>query len=353
MNELEQRMAKLGLIQEKLAAINLEVKANEAMSSAQAGYGDEFVPTDLASQILMDVRDANSIFSKLATPVNMPTNPYVLPVEGSDPTFYAASESTGVAATEYTNSKAGTDDLTLTAKKFTAVVYETGELSEDSIVNMENFLRTKLSKSYIETIDNVILNGDTTTGATGNVNKDDGAPTAGTAYLHLDGLRKHAIANSLTVNAGGAATDLTDLRAARAKLGIRGTNPADLLWVVGYDVYFAWLNMAQVETMEKFGNRATVVEGRLVAVDGIEVLVSGQCGLAEADGKQSATGSNNTLGTAHLVYKPDVLTGFRRSLQIFPEYLPRTDQYAFSAHFRYAQAIKGTAACASIINILV
>jgi hypothetical protein len=52
------------------------------MSSTQAGYGDEFVPTDLASNVLANVdRTETSLWSKLAPAINMPTNPYKFPVE--------------------------------------------------------------------------------------------------------------------------------------------------------------------------------------------------------------------------------------------------------------------------------
>lgn len=178
MDLLEKRLEKLDFIRAKVAEVTTEVKANEAMHSTQSGYGDEFVPTDLATQVLQLVRDEDTILSKLPAPIVMPTNPYDIPIEGADMTWYHTSENTGVAGTAVTTSKAATSKITLTAKKFSSSVYGTGELDDDSIVNIRDYLASKFAASYAENLDDVILNGDTETGATGNVNKDDGAPTA-------------------------------------------------------------------------------------------------------------------------------------------------------------------------------
>jgi len=118
-----------------------------------------------------------------------------------------------------TTSKAGTDEVVLVAKKYSTSVYASGELDDDSIVNINTFLGDKFAKSYKELLDGVVVNGDVVTASTGNVNSDDGAPTAGTYYLHQDGLVKTAITNSATVNAG--ALDLADIRGMRKLLGLK------------------------------------------------------------------------------------------------------------------------------------
>jgi hypothetical protein len=279
----------------------------------------------------------------------MPTATYTIPVEGTDPTWIATSENANVTGTAVTTSKAGTEDLVLTAKKYSTSVYASGELDEDSIVNIRSYLGEKMSKSYAELLDSVRYNGDIVTAATGNVNSDDGAPTAGLYYLHQDGLIKSAITNSKTTNAG--ALDLADIRSLRKSLGIKGANPSDLLLVVPIDVYYKLLGLGQAETVEKFGNRATVVNGVLTAIDGIEVITSSLIGNAKANGKISTTPANNTTGRLLLVYKPDLIHGFKRDLQVFTEYLPEYDQFRFTGHARYAVKVKGTDSVAMGINI--
>jgi HK97 family phage major capsid protein len=115
------REQKLELLKKQIAGI--ETRANEAMTTGQDGFGQDFVPTDLASTILAKVRDANTFVSKISAPIIMPTATYTIPVEGSDPTWIATGEQANVTGTAVTTSKAGTEDLVLTAKKYSASVY--------------------------------------------------------------------------------------------------------------------------------------------------------------------------------------------------------------------------------------
>ena len=339
---------------EKIEAVKkslglLETKANEAMHTENTGAGEEFVETGFSTNVLEIVRQAENFASKFPAPITMPTADYKIPLEWADPVFRYTTENGDVPATEYSNSKAGTGEIMLSAKKFTAVAYLSGELDEDGIINMRGYVESKIAKQYIEMLDKILINGDVETGATGNVNSDDWAPSAGSYYLALDWLRKKAIANGKTINVG--AFELADIRYARAMMGIKGLNPAELIMGVGVDVYFKMLSFTQAETMEKFGNLATVTNGRISAIDGVEVVPTGFIPKTEADGKVSTTPANNTTGQALLVYKPDVIRGFKRELKTFVEYLPRVDQYAISAHFRYAQVIRDTDSVVALINI--
>jgi len=317
----------------------LETKADEAMNTGNTGAGEEFVETGFSTNILSLVREATNFSSKFPAPITMPTADYKLPVEGADPVFNYTTENGDVPATEYNNSKAGTSEILLSAKKFTAVAYLSGELDEDGIVNMRGYVENKIAKQYNEVLDKVLINGDTVIAATGNVNSDDGAPAAGSYYLATDGLRKRAITDGLTVDAG--AMDLADIREGRAMLpNGKGLNPNELLLGVGTDVYFKLLAFTQAETVEKFGGAATVVNWTLASIDGMEIAPTWFIGRTEADGKISSTPANNTKGQALIVYKEDVIRGFKRDLKTFVEYLPRVDQFAISAHFRYAQTIR-------------
>ena len=345
MNEKD-RLKKLEMIRNSIAQVEaedqatLETRSNEAMTTWQDGYGQNYVPTDLASQILLTQRDRKSLFSLLPSAYTMPDATRTIPVEGADNTWYATSETANVVGTDVTTSKAGTDDLVLTAKKYSTSVYLSGELDEDSIVSIRPLLVNKFGASYTKLVDQAILLGDVVTAGTGNINSDDGAPTAGTYYLHQDGLIKKARTNSKTSDLG--TLDLADIRTMRAQMGVKGLEPSDLVLVVDASTYFKLLGLAQVETAEKFGVSATVVNGTLQFIDGIQVLPLSYLGLTEADGKVSTTPWNNTKGRMVLIHKPSFVHGFKRQLQIVTEYLPRTDQYCLTAHLRYALNVVGT-----------
>jgi hypothetical protein len=130
-----------------LDALGIEKKSNEAMSSAQSGYGDEFVPTEMASEVIKLARQEGTLFSKIPSGniIEMPSQPYELPVEGGDPTFYNTSEQTNVTGTAVTTSKAATAKVTLTAAKFSASVYLSGELDDDAKIagGIQNYVQTK------------------------------------------------------------------------------------------------------------------------------------------------------------------------------------------------------------------
>jgi len=340
---------KLELLQK---TINWEMEVKwVAMDTAEIANGKEFVDTWMASTVLQKVRDANTVLSRLPAPFSMPTASWIIPTEWVDPIFYATWENTAWPWSEYTASNAGTGSITLVSKKLSAVTYLSWELDEDSITAIRPYVEDKIAKAYAETLDKSIINGDTVTAATWNVNSDDGAPTAWTYYLHFDWLRKSAITNAKTVNAG--TLELVDFRAARKLMWRKWLDPSKLLWILWADVYYKLLGLTPVETIEKFGSAATVVNGVIKMIDWVEIVVNWDVPLTEADWKVSVTPGNNTLWTAVLVYKEDVITWFKRELRTNVEYLPQFDQFRITAHTRFALTIRDTDSCSALINITV
>lgn len=338
-------------------ALGIQKKSNEAMSSTQSNYGDEFVPTEMAASVIKKARDESRVLSALpqSNIIEMPTNPYTFPLEGADPTFYYTGEQPNVTATAVSTSKAGTANLTFTAKKFSASVYLSGELEEDAKIagGIRSYVEDKLAEAYAELIDKTMILGDTETGATGNINSDDEAPTAGTYFLALDGLVKKARANSLTTDIG--TLDSGDFMKLRSLLGgKKGSNPDKLLFIMNPETYFKAMQLAQVETMEKFGSAATIENGVLKAIYGVPVVVNSDFGLTEADGKVSYdTPANNTKGRILCVYKPHLFLGWRRRLKLTVRYLEEYDQWRIVAHTRFDVQVAETDTVSYAYNITV
>jgi HK97 family phage major capsid protein len=162
-------------------------EARKAMVSTTAGLGRRVGPDVRDAELWRDIHLATTIAAQFRR-VDMPTNPYDLPTETADIAFkYASAENTAVTATNPT-----TDKATLTAKKIQAEVDFSGEVTEDSIIPIVP-TSADLVRKGAQTIDDLVVHGDTETAATGNVNSDDAAPTAGSFYLALDGLRKFCI----------------------------------------------------------------------------------------------------------------------------------------------------------------
>jgi len=339
----------------------MRTKSNEANSTGQSGFGSNFTFNGYVPKILAKIRQEDFLFSRVpAENVHKMTAGIVtVPVEGDDPTFYPASENANdpTEPGPYTSSKAGTASATLTARKAVCRVPITTEMLEDNITDedFEQYVIAKIAKAFPRTIDTLLLVGDTTTGST-NVNNDGASASTTSMYIQQDGLVKAALDNATDYN--GGTLDTGDIRAARALMGLRGVNPKDLVAVMDIYTYNKILNLGQVETVEKFGAKATIVDGVLRSIDGMEVLPTDVLTLAASNGKVSSTGGNNTLGRIVLVHKPSLVIGFRRELTIKPYQKDDNDQVGIIATFRYAQALpfaatSGAKAQALVRNITV
>lgn len=331
-------------------------KANELAYSTQTGFGDEWVPELWSQQIWAKARTDNTVLP-LFRAIEMPSNPFELPIEGTDPQVFYVSETTDEAhlslgsGNSVPDSKIGTGKVPLVAKKLALRVGFSSELVEDSIIPVLNIYREQAMRALADAIDHVLLNGDTETGATGNINSDAAAPTSGSPYLALDGVRKLALAQH-PVDMGNAAPTLAQLRAARFAMSTRySARPTDLAWIVDGNTYARLLAMDEFLTMDKAGPLATAQTGQIGYVDGIPVFVSAEMPLTEADGKVG--GGTNDRGTAVCVYRPGWFVGYRRRIAVNVDYLPYYDSYQLTATVRLAFASYDNDVAATLFNLAV
>ncbi|MBN2469816.1 MAG: phage major capsid protein, partial [Anaerolineae bacterium] len=334
------------------------LKADELSTSTQAGYGDEWVPDLWSAELWRQARLENVILPLLRA-VEMPSNPYELPVEGADPTVYYVPETadesslTLGSANPIPDSKIGSGKVTLAAKKLALRVGFSAELAEDSLIPILSMYREQAMRALSGAIDSVILNGDTETGATGNINSDDAAPASGATCLAFDGLRKLPLVTTTAnaVSAGGEPS-LALLRQARFTMAHRySINPRHLAWIVDGGTYARLLGLDEFLMMDKAGPQATALTGQIGYVDGIPVLVSAEMPLTMADGKVNATG--NTKGQAVCVYRPGWIVGYRRRIAASMDYLPYYDAYQMTATVRLALAPLDGDVAAALYNVTV
>lgn len=334
------------------------LKADELSYSTQSGYGDEWVP-DLWSAELWRQARLDNVILPLLRAVEMPSNPYELPVEGADPTVYYVSETANEtdlslgSGNPIPDSKVGSGKVTLNAKKLALRVGFSAELAEDSIVPILNMYREQAMRALSNAIDSVILNGDTETAATGNINSDDGAPTGSEPYLAFDGLRKLPLVTT-TANGISAAAEpsLALMRQARFAMAHKySVNPSQLAWVFDGGSYAKLLALDEFLTMDKAGPHATALTGQIGFVDGIPVVVSAEMPLTMADGKVNATG--NAKGQGICVYRPGWIVGYRRRIAVSMDYLPYYDAYQMTATVRLGMAALDSDVAAALYNVTV
>ena len=180
--------------------IGLEQKANEVMGTGNTGYGAEFVPTQILSKELKElVPTLSTLLPQL--PGNHGNNlPKILtvPVRGlsvGDTLFQGKTEwNTGYpyqTQDDHGISRVPTKTVTLTQKQFICEVQVSNEQLRYNAVDTEAYIKAEIAKGMAWTVDSLIINGDTETGATGNVNSDDQAPA--TTFAATGGAKDHRL----------------------------------------------------------------------------------------------------------------------------------------------------------------
>ena len=316
-------------------------KADELAYSTQTGFGDEWVPDLWSQQIWHKARQDNTILPLFQT-IEMPSNPFELPIEGTDPQVYFVPETSDEAhlslgaGNPIPDSKIASGKVTLNAKKLALRVGFSSELVEDAMIPVLNIYRQQAVRAIADAIDNVLLNGDTTTSASGNINRDHAAPPATAKYLSMNGLRHLPLVDNTgkRINLNGAPS-LAKMREARFKMpGKYAARPTDLAWIVDSGTYAKLLGIDEFLTMDKAGPLATAQTGQIGLVDGIPVFVSAEMPLTEADGKIGS--GTNDRGQALCVYKPGWTVGYRRKIAVSVDYLSYYDSYQLTATVRLA-----------------
>lgn len=337
------------------------IKNDELDHSTQASFGDEWVPDLWSSQIWNRFR-LDAVIANLFKVVEMPSDPFELPIEGGDPTVYFVPETkneTDVTWSASTNptpdSKVGSGKVTLASKKLALRVGFSEELVEDSIIPVISMYREQAQKALLLAVDSAVLNGDTL--AALNVNLDGGTPPTTAVYKAFDGLRKLALITASPVNSvdmGGIAPTIAKVRQARFTMpAARASKPGEIAYITHGELYAKLLSLGEVITVDKYGPQATVLTGELGKLDGSALLLTDQLGLTASNGKISNSGGSNTLGSLVGVHKPSWVMGYRRKVTVNVDRIPATDSYQMSASVRVALVSIDSEGAFVLYNILV
>lgn len=335
------------------------IKADELAYSTQTGFGDEWVPELWSQQIWKKARQDNVILP-LFRSIEMPSNPFDLPIEGTDPTVYFVPETTGESnltlgsGNTIPDSKVGSGKVQLAAKKLALRVGFSSELVEDAIIPVLNIYREQAMRSIADSIDHLLLNGDDETGATGNINSDDAAPNSTDRFLAFDGVRKLPIVSNSAnrVDMGNVAPTLAKMREARFTMQTKySARPSELAWIVDGGTYAQLLGLDEFLTMDKAGPMATAQTGQIGFIDGIPVFISAEMPLTMSDGKVNVASGTNDRGTAICVYRPGWFVGYRRRIAVNVDYIPYYDSYQMTATVRLAFANFDNEVASALYNI--
>lgn len=239
-----------------------------AMDTDTTAEGIEWIPTGIGATLHERIRAMGKVAALFAR-INIPTNPWKWPLEGSDATAYRVAEPTSDTATKVAASTPGTGAATFDAEIFGARALFSRSLEADSAVAILPYVQRKLVQAFADAEEKAILAGDSDGTHQDSDTQALGATAAETAW---DGIRKRGLANS-SASAGGALT-VALLAARRAAMGAYGLNPSDMAFIVPISSYYALVTDASVITVDKLGPQATILNGQLGSLYGVPIIVS-------------------------------------------------------------------------------
>jgi hypothetical protein len=282
-------------------------EAIKAMDASTAGEGQEFIPTDLSSE-LQKRFELDRKVAGLFRYLEMPTNPFELPIQGTGAKLYKVGESTGEDGTGQYKPDASTPStgkVVFSATDLVGRVNVSYNLVQDSIVAILPMVKDDLSGAVTGGIENVLLNGDTT--ATHMDSDVSNAASALGAYAQeksWKGLRKLALA-------GNCKTDLSTftkatVRAMVTSMSKYGVNAEKLAFIVGpkgWNIFKGILSDLDIYTTNKTG-----ITGAVGNFDGIQIINS-EFMRENLNTAGVYDGTTITKTAIILVYRPEFVLG--------------------------------------------
>ena len=256
-------------------------RVKNALAGAAAGTGGTFLPTETAQEIIQIVYEQNYLRGLISA---LPQSRQVLkiPKLTGSVTFHEISLSEVDAGTEPAESRHATGEIELTLKTIIANIPIGNYLVAYGVEGLLTVLRDDIGRRLAYVEENLLLNGDTTTGGgagyANNRNGDYASPanTKGIDATHndylllFDGLLEGATAT--VVDAANAVFALSMLRSAITNLGVHADNRNDLALVVPRLVETQLLGFTELQTIDKYGPGATILSGEIGRIYGIRVF---------------------------------------------------------------------------------
>lgn len=309
--------------------------ALRAMDSAESGYGSQLIGAQYVADLWEAARRPSRVLG-LIDQFEMLAPTVYMPVEVDFPELLYVGENTANNSSNYTTVKTGSNRVSVAAKKFIIHQMWSGELDEDSILPYIVFLRRQAELSLAHYGDSLVLNGDDTNTATGNINLDDADPPDTKHYLAADGIRHAGIVDNTAnkLDMAGAVT-FNALIGQRKRMVDRTyfhdwghpNDPSDLVYITDPDTGDAIATLDEFVTVDKFGANATVLNGQVGRIGQNPLIGSMAMSLTEADGKVSTTGSNNVKGQVAAFNRRGMKLGWRRRVRLESERIIATDQF--------------------------
>lgn len=242
----------------------------KAIYSTGTGTGDEWVPTVFSNQVQERIDLETTIWQGLPE-IQIPqgaeslTLPVTTSTRGS---VYLQGQPITDNPAQYRVSTPGTDNLLIAPVTLASRNVVTQHMAEDSAAPVLDWMLNEMVVNFSRAYDDACVNGDTT------ATHQDSDVTDPTDHRKAwEGFREIAADISTTLDLS-TAISTAEVNSLRKLMGVYGINPKDLRLGCSMSGYIALLNLAETQTVDKFGPNATVVTGELAKINGCPIIVS-------------------------------------------------------------------------------
>lgn len=246
-----------------------------AMDTATSNEGSEYVPTGWSATLMSMVR-LNSTIENRHSIFPMRDKSDYLPVEGADTLATLEPEkATIVSDFDTTEQTPGSDNVLFTAKKCRGRTQYSGELEEDAIINVFDYIVNKVARSMTRARRRAQISGDLA-GGTGYDSGD--VPSATDFRYAYNGYRQMCLAASKADLSTFSEENLNKLRAKGGKyftsISEGGGSYFLLTSITTYLLHFlSATEMPSVRTIDKYGSEATIKAGELAKYQNGSIFV--------------------------------------------------------------------------------
>lgn len=251
------------------------------------------------------------VVSPLLRQVSMNTNVMTMPLnpEAGYGTWVTNAQF-GTDASSGATANHQLSEITLNAYKLATREYMNYEEEEDSLIILLPIVRDAMIRRVAKSVDKAFLLG------------------AGAGADPVKGLAIYDAVSAVTAPVANKAT-VADMIAMRRDLGAWGLDPSEITYVVSTDIYYDLLEDASFQTVDKVGNRATLITGQIGSIANSPVLVS-----AQFPSKASGTTSGTTNIGAVVVNTGNFVVGNQRGLRMDTQDLVESQKKVLVASLR-------------------
>lgn len=306
------------------------MKADELMATDITAQGDEWTSTFFVMDSWRAAEEANELLGLLRSRRMQ----FVTVPRGVDQVEF---KTTDQGATMYTRNEPNSLDSTLRpevtvnystpvtgkitkslAEHVVAVVYS-HRLDLQSLLNVAQEINWDVTQAMGEGTENALLNGDTETAASTNINLIDGTPAGGLQkplYLAWNGLRLEALITESGQSRDGGALSTEDYLSTLALFPHRiQARKQQLLFIIDPSTMNATAPLVDIKTKDVAGELATLFTGTIPALFGVDIYTSSQLEKTDSAGKVTAA-IDGTKGQIIAAYGPYCAYGRQQDIVI-------------------------------------